>query len=155
MYFWIKSFFKIPCHIMNVCPQTLKQAAWRTAFLKVFWSTRGSCHSWAAIKWLLTIRGHERNGGGGRERGRIGLQDQAQNSAFPICIIIKLLFKILIWAHYWFFSPPPQQLNQVELTTLLCFFFLSCHLLSSSSFSATQSQFYTAADWPKLAILWL
>lgn len=105
-------------HITNVC----QQATWWTAFLKAFWSTQQSLvivqPPSKIIEWLLTGKG-QHDGGGGWLSG-----PSSEVLACSICIIIELLFRTLISAHYWFFSPPPQQLNQLKLTiTHFAFFF--------------------------------
>lgn len=146
----------IPCHIMNICEnvchQALKQAAWWPAFLKAFWSTQEALvivqQPSKVIEQLLVARGqHEgrrRERGRGTRGGRSGFQGASSElPACSICIIIELLFRILISARYWFFSPP-QRLNQLELTiTHFAFSPHPCHLLSSSFFSVPRSQFYT------------
>lgn len=141
----------IHCHIMNVwkCLSSgIRAGSLMSCIFKgILINWRGSCHSSAAIKVNRTVINcwstawRETRGEGENKEEEVAFRGELP--VCSICIIIELLFRILISAHYWFFyhPPPPQQLNQLEWTIIL--FFQPCHLLSSSSFSVLQSQLYT------------
>lgn len=102
----------------NVCHKALKQPAWWTTFLKAFWSTQEALdivqQPSKVIEWLLTVRGRQE----WRRRKKWLSGVSSEIPACSICIIIELLFRFLISAHWFFFFFPSQELNQGELTIM-------------------------------------
>lgn len=89
----------------NVCHKALKQPAWWTTFLKAFWSTQEALdivqQPSKVIEWLLTVRGRQE----WRRRKNWLSGVSSEIPACSICIIIELLFRFLISAHWFFFLP--------------------------------------------------